>query len=230
MELQLPAQAGEHLVRVLRLERGHPIILFNGDGNEYKAELVQLAKQAVVAKITSEGISVDRESPLDLTLAQGIARGEKMDMILQKATELGVRKFVPLITSRTEVKLDVERSARRVAHWRAIIAGACEQSGRAHLPDLAEPIRLGDWVAQLDDSAGLRLALDPNGKFSPRDLPVISSAVLVVGPEGGLSEQDMTQLAQSEFQGLRLGPRILRTETAGLAAVAALQVMQGDFG
>lgn len=229
LELQLPAQAGEHLVRVLRLERGHPIVLFNGDGREYQAELVQLAKQAVVARITDEGTAVDVESPLELTLAQGIARGEKMDMILQKATELGVRHIVPLVTSRTEVKLDAERSARRLAHWRAIIAGACEQSGRAHLPSLAEPVRLADWASQLDDSAGLRLALDPSGKFSPRDLPGISSAVLVVGPEGGLSDQDMTQLAQSGFHGLRLGPRILRTETAGLAAIAALQVMQGDF-
>lgn len=229
MELQLPAQAGEHLVRVLRLERGHPIVLFNGDGREYRAELVQLAKQAVVARITDAGTAVDVESPLELTLAQGIARGEKMDMILQKATELGVRHIVPLVTSRTEVKLDAERSARRMAHWRAIIAGACEQSGRAHLPSLAEPVRLADWASRLDDSAGLRLALDPTGEFSPRDLPGISAAALVVGPEGGLSDQDMVQLAQSGFHGLRLGPRILRTETAGLAAIAALQVMQGDF-
>jgi 16S rRNA (uracil1498-N3)-methyltransferase len=150
MELKLPAQAGEHLVRVLRLERGQPLVLFNGDGREYQAELIQLAKQAVVARIISEGTAVNRESPLELTLAQGIARGEKMDMILQKATELGVRHIVPLITSRTEVKLDVERSGRRMAHWRAIIAGACEQSGRAHLPSLAEPLRLPEWAAQLD--------------------------------------------------------------------------------
>ena len=230
MELKLPAQAGEHLVRVLRLERGQPLVLFNGDGREYQAELIQLAKQAVVARIISEGTAVNRESPLELPLAQGIARGEKMDMILQKATELGVRHIVPLITSRTEVKLDVERSGRRMAHWRAIIAGACEQSGRAHLPSLAEPLRLPEWAAQLPDSAGLRLALDPDGRFSPRDLPALAAAVLVVGPEGGLSDQDMSQLGQSGFQGLRLGPRILRTETAGLAAIAAMQVMHGDFG
>ncbi len=216
-------------MRVLRLERGQPLVLFNGDGREYHAELIQLAKQAVVARVTAEGKAVDRESPLDLTLAQGIARGEKMDMILQKATELGVRHIVPLITARTEVKLDAERSGRRMAHWRAIIAGACEQSGRAHLPSLAEPLRLPEWAAQLDESVGLRLALDPDGRFSPRDLPSLSAAVLVVGPEGGLSDQDMSQLGQSGFQGLRLGPRILRTETAGLAAIAAMQVMHGDF-
>lgn len=216
-------------MRVLRLERGQPLVLFNGDGREYQAELIQLAKQAVVARVTAEGKAVDRESPLDLTLAQGIARGEKMDMILQKATELGVRHIVPLITARTEVKLDAERSGRRMAHWRAIIAGACEQSGRAHLPSLAEPLRLPEWAAQLDESVGLRLALDPDGRFSPRDLPSLSAAVLVVGPEGGLSDQDMSQLGQSGFQGLRLGPRILRTETAGLAAIAAMQVMHGDF-
>jgi 16S rRNA (uracil1498-N3)-methyltransferase len=152
-----------------------------------------------------------------------------MDLILQKATELGVRRIVPLITERTEVKLDAERSGRRLAHWQAVIAGACEQSGRSMLPSLEAPVRLAHWAATLGDSPGLRLALDPQGRMAPRDLPDFSVATLVVGPEGGLSDHDLNLLDQADFQGLKLGPRILRTETAGLAALTALQAIHGDL-
>lgn len=228
-EILLPSQAGEHLARVLRLERGHPIILFNGNGRDYRAEISQLAKRAVSARVLDDGQAVDRESPLRLILAQGVARGEKMDFVLQKATELGVVHIVPLITGRTEVKLDAERTARRLAHWNAVIAGACEQSGRSTLPTLEEPVRLAQWASTLDASSGLRLALDPAGEMVPGNLPAFATATLVVGPEGGLSEQDLNVLDQADFRGLRLGPRILRTETAGLAAITALQVINGDF-
>ena len=228
-EILLPAQAGEHLARVLRLERGHPIVLFNGNGRDYRAEISQLAKRAVSARVLDDGENISRESPLRLTLAQGVARGEKMDLILQKATELGVVRIVPLITGRTEVKLDAERTARRLAHWNAVIAGACEQSGRSSLPILEEPVRLAQWAASLDDSWGVRLALDPGGDVAPRNLQELSTATLVVGPEGGLSEQDLNVLDQADFRGLRLGPRILRTETAGLAAITALQAIHGDI-
>lgn len=228
-EILLPPQAGEHLARVLRLERGHPILLFNGNGREYRAEISQLAKRAVSARVLDDGETVDRESPLQLTLAQGVARGEKMDLILQKATELGVSRIVPLITGRTEVKLDAERTARRLAHWQAVIAGACEQCGRATLPTLDPPVRLATWAAALGESSGLRLALDPDGDVSPRTLPAFKVATLVVGPEGGLSDQDLNLLDQADFDGLRLGPRILRTETAGLAAITALQAIHGDI-
>jgi 16S rRNA (uracil1498-N3)-methyltransferase len=229
LELLLPAQAGEHLARVLRLERGHPIILFNGDGREFRAEISQVAKRAVSARVLEAGEAKDRESPLQLTLAQGVARGEKMDLILQKATELGVTRIVPLITGRTEVKLDAERTARRLAHWQAVIASACEQSGRVRLPVLDAPMRIGLWAAGLREEDGLRLALDPNGEVSPRSLAPFTTATLVVGPEGGLSEADLNLLDQADFRGLRLGPRILRTETAGLAAITALQAIHGDL-
>ena len=228
-EIVLPEQAGEHVARVLRLERGHPLVLFNGDGREYRAEISQLAKRAVSARVLDAGTPQNRESPLALTLAQGVARGEKMDLILQKATELGVARIVPLITGRTEVKLDAERTGRRLAHWQAVIAGACEQSGRSVLPVLEAPVRLANWAAGLDARAGLRLALDPLGDLSPRTLPTLQAVTLVVGPEGGLSDQDMAMLDQADFHGLRLGPRILRTETAGLAAIAALQTLHGDL-
>ena len=159
-EVLLPEQAGEHLARVLRLERGHPLILFNGDGREYDAKLTSLAKRAVSADVLASRF-VDRESRLPLTLAQGIARGEKMDWILQKATELGVARIVPLVTERTEVKLDEDRAARRMLHWTSVIAGACEQSGRTRLPLLDPPLRIERWLESLIDRSDLRLALTP---------------------------------------------------------------------
>ncbi len=228
IEIELPLQAGEHLARVLRLDSGHPLRLFNGDGHEYAAELASLAKRSVTARVLEAEPPVDRESPLRITLGQGIARGEKMDWILQKATELGVAHIVPLVTDRTEVKLDAERTGRRMAHWQAVIASACEQCGRNTLPVLAEPMKLPDWAARLDDGAGLRLVLDPQGDQRTRELTLGTMATLVVGPEGGLSEHDLATLRQADFHGLRLGPRILRTETAGLAALAALQAIHGD--
>jgi len=228
-QVLLPEQAGEHIARVLRLERGHPLILFNGDGREYDATLVSLAKRAVSAEVVATRF-VDRESPLPLTLAQGIARGEKMDWILQKATELGVARIVPLVTERTEVKLDEERVVRRMLHWTSVIAGACEQSGRTRLRQRDPPQRIEHWLETLVDRSDLRLALTPGGGVTPRTLPAMSQgAILCVGPEGGLSEHDSVMLVQTGFLSLRLGPRILRTETAGIAALAALQALQGDL-
>ncbi len=228
-EVELPIQAGEHLARVLRLDRGHPLRLFDGSGDEYDAELASLAKRSVTARVLESASAEDRESPLRITLAQGIARGEKMDWILQKATELGVARIVPVVTDRTEVKLDAERAERRHAHWEAVVASACEQCGRSRLPEVREPARLSDWAAALDESAGQRLALDPKGELAPRDLPASTRATLAVGPEGGLSEHDLATLKAAGFRGLRLGPRILRTETAGLAALAAMQALIGDL-
>ncbi len=227
-EVLLPEQAGEHAVRVLRLERGHPLILINGDGREYDAELTSLARRAVTAVI-KQARAVDREAPLSITLVQSIARGEKMDWILQKATELGVSHIVPLITERTEVKLDEERAERRMAHWDSVIESACEQCGRTTLPALAPPQRIDRWLTGLD-FGGLRLALIPDGETTVRGSDANAAGMMVVvGPEGGLSEQDVSMLRQAEFVGLKLGPRILRTETAGVAAVAALQALYGDF-
>jgi 16S rRNA (uracil1498-N3)-methyltransferase len=228
-EVLLPEQAGEHVARVLRLERGHPLILFNGDGHEYDATLASLARRAVSAEVIAVR-AVERESPLPLTLAQGIARGEKMDWILKKATELGVMRIVPLVTERTEVKLDEERAERRMLHWGQVIAGACEQSGRTRLPLLDPPQRIERWLGGLGADSSLRLALLPDGDVVARALPTMThGATLCVGPEGGLSENDVSMLRATGFLGLRLGPRILRTETAGVAALAVLQALQGDM-
>jgi 16S rRNA (uracil1498-N3)-methyltransferase len=220
--------AANHITRVLRLRAGEPLTLFNGNGAEYAATILELHRDAVVVEVGQEQ-AVSRESALPLTLAQGISRGERMDWILQKATELGVARIVPIVTDRTEVKLDAERAERRVAHWEAVVASACEQCGRTRLPDVSEPMKLGDWAASLDETAGLRLALDPQSDLSARELPACERATLAVGPEGGLSDHDLATLEQAGFRGLRLGPRILRTETAGLAALAMMQALLGDL-
>lgn len=228
-EMALPTQAGEHVARVLRLAAGDPLTLFNGDGADYAATIRSVGKREVVVQVL-ERQPVQRESPLRLTLAQGVARGEKMDLIVQKATELGVARIVPLLTERAEVKLDAVRAEKRLAHWRAVAASACEQCGRACLPEILPALPLPAWLAGLADDGALRLALLPEAESSLRELrPGGAGALLVVGPEGGLGERDVAALHDAGFHGLRLGPRILRTETAGLAALAALQALHGDF-
>jgi len=228
-EVILPAQAGEHVARVLRMEVGAPVVLFAGDdGMEFDATLVSVGKREVVAAVGA-GRVVANESPLSLTLAQGVARGEKMDLIVQKATELGVVRIVPLLTERSEVKLDAARAEKRLQHWRAVAASACEQSGRARLPYIEAAQPLQAWLASLAEDGRERLALLPEGDRRAQSLKLEHGALLVVGPEGGLGERDTTALSAAGFTGLRLGPRILRTETAGLAALAALQALHGDL-
>ncbi|MGA9422384.1 MAG: 16S rRNA (uracil(1498)-N(3))-methyltransferase [Rhodanobacteraceae bacterium] len=226
--LLLSGQTAEHLTRVLRLGSGNALVLFNGDGGAYSGAIADVSRRGV--RVTVGDALPDRpvESPLHLTLAQSIARGEKMDWIVQKATELGVAAIVPIVTERTEIRLDARRTERRLAHWQAVIVSACEQSGRMRVPSLAPPQRLTDWIAGLDGTAGLRLALDPEAELSTRELERFERASLVVGPEGGLSDVDLTALRSSGFRGLRLGPRILRVETAGVSALAALQAVHGD--
>lgn len=228
LELGLPAQAGEHVARVLRLTAGDAITLFNGDGHDYPALIQSVGKRDVIVQVQAAHL-VGNESPLSLTLAQGVARGEKMDLIMQKATELGVARIVPLLTERSEVKLDASRAEKRLVHWRAVVASACEQSGRARVPDVCAALPLETWLRGLTDDGTLRLALLPEGTQRAADLRFTAAGgLLVVGPEGGLGVRDTQALADAGFAGLRLGPRILRTETAGLAAIAALQALHGD--
>lgn len=224
----LSESATGHLVRVLRLGVGDAVVLFNGDGKDFAATLRSVGKRGAEAEVT-DARPVANESPLRITLAQGIARGEKMDWVLQKGTELGVAAFAPVSTDRTEVKLDAERAAKRLAHWQAILVSACEQSGRARLPRLAEPLSLANYAAA--EAAPVKLVLDPTADLGLHDLslPAAADVALLVGPEGGLSERDLATARAAGFTGLRLGPRILRTETAGLAAIAALQAVYGDL-
>lgn len=228
-EIALPEGPATHLARVLRLGVGDACVLFNGDGHDYPARIVALGKRELRVAIDA-ATAVERESPLRLVLLQGIARGEKMDLILQKATELGVAELRPLWSQRSEVKLDEARAEKRLAHWRSVVASACEQSGRARVPEVAAPLALSAALAALP-AGGLRLILDPDGELAFSTLSVDADAPvhLAIGPEGGWSPLDREQLRAAGFAGLRLGPRILRTETAGLAAIAALQARFGDL-
>jgi 16S rRNA (uracil1498-N3)-methyltransferase len=229
-EATLPEAAANHLVRVLRMTTGDRVNLFNGDGFDYAASLQLVGRGAARALIGARQPGI-AEPALRLTLAQGIARGDKMDLILQKATELGVAALWPLWTERTEVRLDAERAAKRLLHWRAVIASACEQCGRSRLPELAEPRSLATLPGSTTGT-DLRLILDPQGETSIGQLtaPVDGAVVFAIGPEGGFSAAERRLLVDAGFIGLRLGPRILRTETAGLAAIAALQSRFGDLG
>ena len=229
MEVSLPEAPAVHLARVLRLGVGDACVLFNGDGRDYPARVVASGKRELRVAITG-AMAVDSESPLRIILLQGIARGEKMDLILQKATELGVAGILPLSSQRSEVKLDGSRAAKRLAHWRNVVVAACEQSGRATVPPVAGPGSLAQVLASLP-AGGLRLTLDPDGALAFSGLEALDAGplLLAVGPEGGWSPTDRDQLREAGFQGLRMGPRILRTETAGLAAIAALQAGFGDL-
>ena len=227
--LALPERAANHLVRVLRLREGDACVLFNGDGHDYPARLAAIGKREVRVEVLARE-PVANESPLRIVLLQGIARGEKMDLILQKATELGVAAVVPVSGDRTEVRLDAERAGKRLAHWRSVLESACEQSGRARVPALGAPATL-DAAARAIDGEGLRLVLDPQGEHRLDSLhsPAGGKVWIAIGPEGGWSPRDRTILQAAGFNGLRLGPRVLRTETAGLAAIAALQARFGDL-
>ena len=220
----LSENATGHLVRVLRLGLGDACIVFNGDGADYEARLVSLGKRGAEVEVMARH-ALANESPLRITLAQAIARGEKMDWVLQKATELGVEAIAPLLTERTEVKLDAERSEKRSAHWRGVVIAACEQCGRARVPTISAPMALRDWLA---GRATPGWFLDPDADRGLRELEP-GELTLVIGPEGGLGDRDLAALRAAGFRSLRLGPRILRTETAGVAALAALQALHGDL-
>lgn len=223
--IALPEDAAGHLVRVLRLGVGDACVLFNGDGNDYDARIASISRKSVEADIGSAR-AAGNESPLRIVLVQGIARAEKMDWILQKATELGVAGIVPVHGERGEVRLDGERAQKRLRHWRSVVVSACEQSGRARKPEVAAPCGLAEALADLPAT---RLMLDP-GAAQPLPSNIIDNAcALAIGPEGGWSTADMATLAAAGFAGARLGPRVLRTETAGIAAIAALQARAGDF-
>lgn len=226
----LSEDAFHHAVRVLRLKPGAALILFNGEGAAFAATLTDIGKREALAQVTEVLPGDVVESPLQLVLAQGVSRSEKMDFTLQKAVELGVVAVQPLLTERSGVALRGERLERKVQHWRGVIIGACEQCGRTRLPDLREPLTLAAWLAQQPARSGLRLLLEPSAERSLRGLePAAGAITLLIGPEGGLSSEEIAQATQAGFIGVRLGPRILRTETAGLAALAAMQALWGDW-
>lgn len=225
----LPEPAFRHLVQVLRAQCGDPVILFDGRGGEYAARLDHVGRRAASVLIERAVAGDARESALQLTLAQAVSKGERMDYSLQKAVELGVSAIQPLLTERSVVKLDAERWDRKLGHWQGVVDGACEQSGRTRVPRVEPVLRLAAWLDQ-PRRAQLCLTLAPTATSGLRDLPPAGSVCLLAGPEGGLSDAEIA-LAQSRgFIAIRLGPRILRTETAGVAALAAIQALWGDLG
>ncbi len=227
VQVDLHGTAANHVARVLRLRVGDPLILFDDAGGEYTATVVSLSRHMVRVNV-GEYLTTDRESPLHVTLAQGISRGERMDVVVQKATELGVKRIVPVLTERAVVRLNEAQAANRLRHWRAISVAACEQCGRNRLPEITPPMSLQAFlVSALPD--GLRLLLQPDGGLRARDLPAATAATLLIGPEGGLSDAERTAALAAQFRGLSLGPRILRTETAALAALAVIQQRLGDL-
>ncbi|MCW8091752.1 16S rRNA (uracil(1498)-N(3))-methyltransferase [Alteromonas sp. ASW11-130] len=226
-EFELTAEATHHIANVLRLKPGHPIVLFNGDGNEYSAELISVAKRQVIVEADA-CLSLSKESPLYLHLGQGISKGDRMEMVLQKAVELGVTEITPLITERCTVKLDEKRWEKKQQQWHKIIYGACEQSGRNTLPKLNAPTGLSQWLAK--STKAQRVTLSPTARDPITKLAYHSHGYqLLIGPEGGLSENEVHQAQESGYLTVSMGPRVLRTETAALTSLSILQALHGDF-
>jgi 16S rRNA (uracil1498-N3)-methyltransferase len=228
-EIALPEQAGRHLVRVLRLAVGARFVAFDGNGGEFAAEIATAGKQVRARILRHE--AVERESPLDITLLQGIARGERMDLIVQKASELGVARIVPVIAERSVVKVEARQRERKCAHWQSIVISACEQCGRNRVPTVAGPQSLSDAMKTLPvDSTRCLLAADGRESLAGVATRGMGTpVVLLIGPEGGLTDDERKYAGANGFVACGLGPRIMRTETAGIAALAALQAIAGDF-
>lgn len=232
----LGRRAFDHTVKVLRLRAGDPLCLFNGHGGEFAAVLVRGADGALLAQV-GEFTPDRRESPLSVRLVQGISRGERMDYTLQKAVELGVTDIVPVVTERTVLRLEGERAERRLAHWRGVVLAACEQSGRTRVPAVAEPRALSEYLAEYladhgaDPAAGAGLLLDWAAPDALTDLGALTGPVSVlIGPEGGLAAAERQAALTAGYRPVRMGPRILRTETAAVVALAVLQALAGDLG
>ncbi|MDH5358714.1 MAG: 16S rRNA (uracil(1498)-N(3))-methyltransferase [Gammaproteobacteria bacterium] len=224
--IALPDAAHRHAVQVLRLKPGALIRLFDGRGLEYDAVLEQVSKRDSSVRL-GDNIKINNESPLNITLLQGVSRGERMDYALQKAVELGVARIIPVVTERCNVQLAGGRAEKRLAHWRGVMISACEQSGRSVLPELMDVMAL-EQALEIDIKACC-LVLDPHAETGLTSQTRQDNIVLLIGPEGGLSEQEVRQAITAGFQAIKFGPRILRTETATVAVLAAVQTLWGDL-
>lgn len=230
--IELPDRVARH-VAVLRLIQGDAIKLFCGDGNEFDATLLDVSKRGVTAQITGQS-APERESRLRIVLAQCLSSNDRMDLTLQKATELGISEIQPLESERSVVRLSSERMDKRLEHWRNVVISACEQCGRNIVPPVRAVTGLHTWLANLnldpDSASGARLLLSPKGESGLRELPRLESVLLLVGAEGGLANHEDLAARKAGFKPVRLGPRVLRTETAPLAAISAIQTLWGDLG
>lgn len=227
--ISLDEKASHHLSRVLRVAVDDHLTLFDGKGVEARVVITHIDKKSVRVKIESVHVS-QTESPVHIHLAQGIARGEKMDWIIQKAVELGCQEITPLLTERCNVKLDSDREAKRLAHWESVVISACEQSGRSVLPRVNAPMAYESWLKTVKADKCFVLSPHVTSQQSLESSPAGASFVILVGPEGGLSDKEVESAINHGFSGLKLGPRILRTETAPLVALSILQYQFGDLG
>lgn len=226
-QIALDDNALRHVVQVLRLKTGHPLILFNGHGGEFEAQLVTVTKREAIVQIGNFH-DISRESCLFTHLGLGISKGERMDFALQKAVELGVNEITPLFTEYCVVQLTNNRALKRHEHWQAVIISACEQSGRNTIPVLNYPTTLTEWLGTC--SLCTRLILDPAASTALSTIKLTKpELVLTTGPEGGFSQTEIEQARQAGFEGVTLGPRVLRTESAALAGLAAVQCLWGDL-
>lgn len=224
----LPAASANHVARVLRMRQGALLTVFDGSGHDYHAEIVHVAGNKVTVQLHGQSLNTT-ESPLRITLVQGISRGERMDWTLQKATELGVAAIAPVLTARSVVRLDEKQAEKKQAHWRGIVIGACEQCGRARVPTVSTPSSLRDYFthARQDD---MRLVLSPTAPASLSGITSLPPRVeLLIGPEGGLDDDEIAAAQMAGFRPVRLGPRVLRTETAAVVALTVLQALWGDL-
>ncbi|MFO8025277.1 16S rRNA (uracil(1498)-N(3))-methyltransferase [Thiohalophilus sp.] len=226
VNVELDETAIRHGIQVLRLKPDDTVILFNGDGHDYLGRLTVVSKNHATATIES-AIALDNESSLPTQLALGIAKGERMDYALQKAVELGINRLTPLVTERCVVQLDAKREQKRRQHWQGIIRGACEQSGRARLPQLDDVTRYADFLELA--LPGQRMILDPRSQQTLSQCARPQQLILMIGPEGGFTQTERAQAYQHDAVGVRLGPRILRTETAVVAGLTAVQTLWGDL-
>ena len=225
-EVTIGDRTAHYLNRVLRVAVGQAIVLFNGDGHDYAAEVVRPGKKEFSLYVTSR-LPAARESGLKIMVVQAISRGDRMDQTLQKCTELGVAAFQPLFSERVEVRPRSEKLARRLEHWQGVVVSACEQSGRAVIPEVLAPLDFGDWLDKSD--TGRRLILEPGAETPLARVDLHGQVQLVVGPEGGFSDFELELACSHGVEAASLGPRVLRTETAAPAAVAVLQALAGDF-
>ena len=231
--LVVEGSAANHITRVLRLRSGDALTVFDGSGGEFGARIEEFRKDSVVVAVEDHR-PLERESPLRLTLAQGISRGERMDWVIQKATELGTARIVPLFTKRSVVRLDEKQADRKLQHWRAIAIAACEQCGRNRIPELAAPVDFFD-VLPAEASGATRLLLSPTGDLRIEDLGqdvrqgASKGITVLIGPEGGLEDVEQEAALAAGFKAVRLGPRVLRTETAAIAALTIIQRYFGDL-
>ncbi|ACL73971.1 protein of unknown function DUF558 [Thioalkalivibrio sulfidiphilus HL-EbGr7] len=226
--IELDERAHRHVVQVLRLRPGAELVLFNGQGGEYRATLTEAQKRHSSVSLTGFDPR-DTRPALPVTLVQGISKGDRMDYSLQKATELGVSRIQPVLTQRSQAPGDPRRLDNRLEHWRGVVISACEQCGRNELPELGGVISFQAWLGSEPDS-GLGLVLDPRAETGLSGLvPPEGEVSLLIGPEGGLDEAEILAARHRGFTPVRLGPRILRTETAGVAALAVIQGLWGDL-